>query len=334
MVRPRSDVSQVIPGTRPLGGFIGKHWSLVAVVAITTLVALSFLSPYHSGTATYRGGATDSGVVPAQALINFLSCTLSDGTSCLNGEGGLTGDLDVGTVLSVDIETSVLSCGNSVTAYVDWGDGTQTQYISGPPGAIGPFTHTFDLAGSFNLGYGDSCDGASPDIPITVTGGGLEAFSAAFGLLGLFLGLVGLGLVFASFRTVKPSNIPQPQQTPTTFTTGSVIGTPTGPAGVTSSTSMNVPAGNAPPGGWPPWALDLRTTPFTPNLYITGWSTLLQNFQTSLKGQPPRPPAWPAPQTEPNPPTNYPGVFYQARVNPQTGKLAWWNPVDGSFPWG
>ena len=62
---------------------------------------------------------------------------------------------------------------------------------------------------------------------------------------------------------------------------------------------------------------------------VSGWSELL----AKQAGTTPAPPDWPAMQN-PAPPTHYAGVFHQARINPQTGNWSWWNPVDGTFPWG
>jgi hypothetical protein len=279
----------------------------------------------------------DRAIVPAQALVNFLSCTMSDGSSCLNGAGGLTGPLDVGTTLSVDIETSVLGCGDSVTAYVSWGDGTSQQSLSGPPGPIGPFTHTYESGGNFPFNYGDSCDGASPTIMIQVNGGlgGVGNYSFLLAALAVLGGLAALGLTVASLRPIHAPKVlpPTTGQVPATATYGSIYYTPEGGGGSLASAPVELPAGTVPPGGWPPWALDYRRVVPAPDTFLQGWGEMVQKFQLGLNGQPPRAPDWPTMQN-PRPPTNWPGIYCEARVNPSTGLLRWWNPVDGTYPWG
>jgi hypothetical protein len=310
-----------------------KGCSLASLVLVFIAVLVIVLpAPQQSGLQSVKLGTVDSSVVPTQAFVDFIACTTSDGSSCLGTDGGLdpNANLDVGTSISLDVETSVLSCSSPVTATVDWGDGSAKQSLSGAPGSIGPFSHTYNSAGTFGLVIGDSCDGTNDPIYITISGG-LSSLAPIFGSAGIFLGLIGVVLALVSFRGPKRPHQQPPVQTPQPVVYGSVIGTPTGPAGVTTTSSMNIPP--PPPaviaaGGYPPWAYDYRTTPFTPNLWVTGWTELV-----SKSPNPPPDPVWPGPQT-PNPPTNYPGVFCQPRVNPQTGRLRWWNPVDGSFPWG
>jgi hypothetical protein len=195
----------------------------------------------------------------------------------------------------------------------------------------------------------DTCDGSESAGTITVTA--TPSFASPgfmFAALGGLLGLVGLVSVAASFRGARPPTPPMPAPVPPVANPapapppGPAVGgtmsvtvqtgwmSPGGVNGVTTPNVLMIPRSPLmPPEGWPAWAFDYRHTVYsTAPVPIQGWGDLV--LKTPAR---PAPPDWPFMRT-PAPPTQFPGVFAQPRINPQTGNWSWWNPVDGSFPWG
>jgi len=257
--------------------------------------------------------------------------------------GGIVTPLGVGTTVGLEFFSSIF-CTTPITGWVNWADGStdanQSDIIAAGDCqcSFGPFTHTFNNAGTFNVTIGDTCDGSESIGQITVSEtANVFTLTGLMILLGGFAGLGGLAGGLASLRRVR---IPPPTAAggmsasypPTPVVGGSVVYTPTGPAGVAVPGTMNIPP---PPAGtqYPAWAYDYRTVAYQPNPLLQGWPELQTKFQAALNGRPPAPPTWPF-LREPAPPTDFPGTFCQPRINPTTGKWAWWNPIDGTFPWG
>jgi hypothetical protein len=181
--------------------------SLAFLVVAVLMVLLCPLQRADERPASHT--VTDTDVKPAQALERFTACTTSDGTSCLGTGGGLNPDvtLDVGTTISMEVQSSYFSCPTTVTADVTWGDGSAEQYMTGAAGDfIGPFTHTYNSAGTFGIVFGDSCDGDGEPMNIVISGsgGGFLAFGdipsadLAAASIGAFLGFVTIIVVAQS----------------------------------------------------------------------------------------------------------------------------------------
>ena len=288
--------------------------------------------------------ADQSGLIPAQGdqLYTFTACNAPDGSSCLSPYGGVDTPLEVGTTVSLEWFTSIFAT-PPLSGTINWGDGSQVQSQDINSGQcqcmFGPFTHTYNSAGSFTIVIYDSADGSETVGTITVSAtASLFSFN---GLLIIFGGLLGLGGLVGGLASMRGPRLPSgspsipPPSIPVPVTYGNISTSPTGTGGTAIQSTLQVPpAPGMPPGGWPPWAFDYRTTPYQPNPLYQGWGELLQRFQLEHQGKPPAPPNWPF-LTNPAPPTNFVGVFCQPRINPQTGQWAWWNPVDGTFPsWG
>ncbi len=288
--------------------------------------------------------AAQSGIVPAQGdqLYTFTACTAPDGSSCMSPYGGVNTPLAVGTTVSLEFFTSIFA-NPPITGTINWGDGSQVQSQSIVSGncqcVFGPFTHTYNSAGSFTIVISDTADGTETVGTITVSAtASLFSFN---GLLIIFGGLLGLGGLVGGLASMRGPRLPAGSPStgspsiPVPVTIGNISTSPTGTGGIAIQSTLEVPqVPGMPPGGWPPWAFDYRTTPYQPNPLYQGWGQLLQRFQMDHIGKPPAPPNWPF-LTNPAPPTNFVGVFCQPRINPQTGRWAWWNPVDGTFPsWG
>ncbi len=310
---------------------------ITILFVLALAVAFSFSVPHLRDPGTPSQSARmipDLSKVPTQGdqLYTFTSCSDPSGNSCLTPDGGIDTPLVVGTTVALEFFSSAF-CTTPITGTINWGDGsaTQSQTISSGPCqcTFGPFSHTFNSVGSFNTTISDTCDGSEllGAIPVVAAGLGFDVLLIA---LGAILGLVAVAVAAASFRAPR---LPPGSAALMPVVTGSFMGTPGGTAGVAIPSTLDIPLlpGETPAGGWPAWALDYRTTPYVPNPLIQGWPQLLQRFQAGK--QPPDAPNWPA-LNQPAPPTMWPGVFCQARVNPQTGHLRWWNPIDGTFPWG
>jgi len=323
-------------GSARIGSILLISGFLVGV-ALTGVLALPLHSAHHGGSS-----AAAPPIVPAQGdqLYTFSSCTAPDGSSCLSPYGGIDVPLAVGTIVSLEFFTSAF-CTTPITGNVNWGDSSTPQAETIPTGPceceFGPFTHTFNSAGDFNAVIYDTCDGSESLGTISVSGvGDLFSFDSLLLIFGAILGLAAVIGGLVSLRGVRspPGSITVPGSAsiePVKF--GYLSNSPVGPRSETVATSMEIPPPNALPGRFPEWATDYRTTPYQPNPLIQGWAEYLQKYQAWLAGKAPVPPNWPA-LTNSAPPTSFPGTFCQARINPQTGQWAWWNPIDGTFPWG
>lgn len=299
-----------------------------------------------AATRTPSASPTSSHLAPAQGdqLYTFSACTAPDGSSCLSDYGGIVTPLAVGTTVSMEFFTSAF-CTTPITGNVNWDDSSevQTQTISSGPCQceFGPFTHTFNTAGNFNPVIYDSCDGSEQLGTISVTNSAdLFSFVSLLIILGSMLGLGAVIGGLVSMRRLRGSRRPLEAGGSASIepvTLGYIPSGLPGVPGVTQSTAEEIWPPNSPPRNFPAWSTDYRTTPYQPNPLYTGWADYLQRYYAWMHQLvPPQPPSpvWPpAPQVSP-PPTNYPGTFCQPRVNPATGRLAWWNPVDGTFPWG
>jgi len=245
--------------------------------------------------------------------------------------------LEVGTTVALEFFSDAFDT-PPITGTVDWGDGSPVASQEVTSGTcecqFGPFVHTYNSAGSFTIVIGDTQDGSETVGPFTVSAtANLFSFN---GLLIIFGGLPGLGGLVGGLVSMRGPRLPAGSPSiEAPVTTGNLSTSPTGTGGIAMHSTLEVPqAPGMPPGGWPPWAFDYRTTPYQPNPLYQGWGQLLQRFQIEHAGKPPAAPNWPF-MTNPAPPTNFVGVFCQPRIDPQTGLWAWWNPVDGTFPsWG
>jgi len=311
-------------------------------VGISTALGISLLvllSGPAAARPTLAHGVNDQ-ARPAQGeqLYTFTSCTAPGGGSCLSPYGGIVTPLQVGTTVALEFFTSAF-CTTPISGYINWGDqtGDQPETISSGDCqcTFGPFQHTFNAPGNFTVVISDTCDGAETIGSITVSATA-DLFSP-LGLLVLFGGLLGFGALAGGLVSLRPVRIPpRPPATEMSASpaiAGWFVGTPTGTQGVAQPIDLPIPPPTAGPPPPPSWAYDYRTTPYQPNPLIQGWGELVQRFQAGLNGRPPPPPNWPQ-MTTPAPPTDWPGTFYQARINPQTGRWSWWNPIDGTFPWG
>ncbi|TLZ50365.1 MAG: hypothetical protein E6K18_07285 [Methanobacteriota archaeon] len=147
----------------------------------------------------------------------FTACDEPDGSTCLNGGGGLNSvNLPIGTAMTLKIIPGAIGgCDGSggTASTVDWGDGTTPTYGTG----TAYHSHTYQGAGTFVItascgGYTNSFDNP----PLTIGGGGiggvgglgpLDPSGALFAptLTGLILALVALGM--ANARPPLP-NVP------------------------------------------------------------------------------------------------------------------------------
>lgn len=298
------------------------------------LVATLSVSPTVAASSTNLSPTGHAGPDQGSQMYTFTGCTAPDGSSCLSSYGGIVTPLAVGSTVSLEFFSSIF-CSTPITGYINWGDGStaQTQTISSGPCQcdFGPFTHTFNSAGSFTVTISDTCDGSETvgTIPVSATS---DLFSAD-GILVLFGGFLGLGALVGGLVSLRGPRVPAGSRSSasvTPITTGFLSSAPEGTGGVAAGSSMTIPP---PTGGWPSWATDYRTSPYQPNPLLQGWPELLERFQSAHVGRPPDPPNWPY-LTNPAPPTHFAGTFCQPRINPQTGRWSWWNPVDGTFPWG
>jgi hypothetical protein len=319
-----------------------RECALCAVVGVLVCLAVSVGTPYapHVGPRTAPAGNVTL-VVPSPAqgdqMYAFTSCTLPGGDSCLSPYNGLVTPLQVGTTVGLEFFTSIFAS-TPITGYVNWGDRSpvQSQQVSSGDCqcSFGPFTHTYNSAGTFTIIISDSYDGSESIGPFSVTeAAGVFSLSGAAVAVG---GLLGLGAMAGALVSLRRPRMPvsasiPPPAVPTPVVQGSFGVSPTGQGGMTIPGTLEIPTGvGAPPGGWPAWAYDYRTTPYVPNPLYMGWTDLLAKFRMEHVGKPVALPNFPF-MTNPAPPTDLPGVFYQARISPQTGQWAWWNPVTGFF---
>jgi len=329
-----------------LFAFVGPHRSMLASVAVLlgllVCFAIALATPSAASGASHPVRNGTGGVVqiaPAQGeeMFTFISCTAPDGSNCTSPYGGLITPLEVGTTVEMMFFSDALDS-TPITGSVNWGDGSPVQYYTDSYGdcqcSFGPFTHTYNSAGTFTIVISDGQDGPESLPAITVS-----ATAAIFSLDGFLImlgALLGLGAMVGALASLRGPRVSAsaslpPPPVPTPVTTGYITNSPAGVPGVTAPSTWNIPpASGAPPGGYPSWAYDYRTTPYQPNPLIQGWPGLLQKFQMEHATHPPAPPNWPH-MTNPAPPTSWPGTFYQARINPQSGQWAWWNPIDGTF---
>ena len=318
--------------------------ALGLVVGVTVWAGLLLIGAPTAGTPPAAGPTnhvTTGPVEHAQGsqLYTFTSCTAPDGSSCLSPYGGIVTPLALGSRVSLQFFTSIF-CTTPITGYVEWGDGTAAQTETIPSGPcqcdFGPFSHTFNTAGSFTVTISDTCDGSETVGTLPVSSSA-DLFSTD-GILVLFGGFLGLGALVGGLFSLRGVRVPTGaggSASVAPITSGFRSDSPEATGGVAVASSMKFPSSSPapPPEGWPSWAYDYRTTPYQPNPLVQGWPELLQRFQLVHVGRPPDPPNWPY-LTNPAPPTDFAGVFCQPRINPQTGGWSWWNPVDGSFPWG
>jgi hypothetical protein len=348
-----------------------RHLAILALgIAAALVVAFVLVLPPTTSAGSASHHASSRPVpLDGEQMYTFTSCSVPGGASCLSGEGGIVEPLSVGTVLGIEFFSDIF-CTTPITGTVNWGDPSPPDISSGEDASgdcqcsFGPFTHTYHHAGSFPLTLSDTCDGSEfvGDISVSATPNLALALSTPEGIAAMFgtlFGLGGLAAVLSSFRGVRPrspgvsGSIPPPSPPPLPgagapptpppppvppgppppqVTVQVITGyyTPTGTGGVTQTGQLTIPtAPGMPADGWPAWAFDYRTAPWDPGTMVQGWAEVLARFQ----GQTPQPPDWPNFQN-PRPPTQYSGVYFQPRINPQTGHWSWWNPVDGSFPWG
>ncbi|MGA3021632.1 MAG: hypothetical protein ABSE66_02345 [Thermoplasmata archaeon] len=223
--------------------------------------------------------------------------------------------------------------GNSLSGSDDYGDSISGSY-SGSQLQL-----TLTVGGGSSGGGGQCVEFCTTVYVFTFTGSGslfgagLDSFSGMAAILG---GAMGAGGLIGSMVSGRRPRIPYEGASASIeapATTGFYSNSPAGMGGVAMPTPMPVPDNTPIPPAVPSWAYDYRTAPYTPNPLIQGWPELLQKFQVSLNGRPPKPPNFPF-FTEPAPPTGWAGAFCQPRINPQTGQWAWWDPVSGVFPYG
>jgi hypothetical protein len=164
------------------------------------------------------GLALMSSVGATNFMWRFVRCDRPDGSSCLNGGGGVTPPpFPVGTTFTLRIIPGAIGgCDGSggTASRVDWGDGTAPTTGSG----VADHTHTYQGAGSFVItmscgGYVLSLD--SPPLTIGGGSGGLGALNPhgplfAPTVTALFFALIGLAA--ANTRPLFPGITAPPGQ--------------------------------------------------------------------------------------------------------------------------
>jgi len=218
--------------------------------------------------------------------------------------------------------------GNSLSGSDDSGDSISGSY-SGSQLQL-----TLTVGGGSSGGGGQCVEFCTTVYVFTFTGSGslfgatLDSLSGMAAIVGGAMGAGGLIGAIVSGR--RPRVPPEPISASLT-TTGLLSNSPTGLGGIAIPLERPIPGNPAGPAlpPIPPWAYDYRTTPYTPNPLIQGWAEFRQQFA----GRQPLAPNFPL-FNVPSPPTGWPGVLCQPRINPQTGQWAWWDPVSGGFPYG